>query len=431
MRIRSTWRRSPTAARIRGGRSVRSSIRRSRAIGASAATARPATSATENGAISTAQIAGVELRDLEQVADEVGHRLDDPTAPLEELADHRRVVDPVAEDEVEIAAQPGQRAIAGRGRRSTRSAPAPVSWARNASSSALAVELTGDQGERDRGVAGERRRQAMGEGQDPILVVHLEAEGHPAGRRDGERGEPRVGRTVRSRPPRPAVRSGRPRPGRRRRWPVRRPPARPGSAVRWRRARPRARERRSGRPARRPSRRTRPPGDPDPRTGRRPGAHRRSQPGGRGRRPGGVQGRPRRPGCRGRGRAAPPPRGRADPPPGGASPGARHSAAEHRRRASGPGAGRSTTAVRPCRSSSMGRCIREIPRPAEAMGRKYRTTPDGRCGRRRGASRPGREPRTGPGASDRPAGSRARSPSRARSREPAGPVGRGCAGRRR
>src|SRR5439155_5715552 len=50
----------------------------------------------------------VEPGELEEIADQVGHRLDDASAPLEELPLDQLVVDTTAEDQLEIAGQPGE-----------------------------------------------------------------------------------------------------------------------------------------------------------------------------------------------------------------------------------------------------------------------------------------------------------------------------------
>ena len=52
---------------------------------------------------------GVDARQLEEVADELGHRADDGTSALEEFPDDVLVVNLTVEDQVEIARQPRQR----------------------------------------------------------------------------------------------------------------------------------------------------------------------------------------------------------------------------------------------------------------------------------------------------------------------------------
>ena len=51
----------------------------------------------------------LQARQLQQVADEVRHRADDRPAPLEEVVLDRRIEDLAAEDQLEVAAQPGER----------------------------------------------------------------------------------------------------------------------------------------------------------------------------------------------------------------------------------------------------------------------------------------------------------------------------------
>ena len=105
--ICSTPRRSPVAAAVRAAASARRSIPRSIAIGS-----RPSDHAQGLGdrerPISSAACR-IEAGRTQQVADEVGHRVDDVAAALHELALDRRILDAALEDQVEIAGQAGQR----------------------------------------------------------------------------------------------------------------------------------------------------------------------------------------------------------------------------------------------------------------------------------------------------------------------------------
>ena len=108
--ICSTRRRSPVAARSRGGAVTcePDAPRRGRWACRLAATASSA-SATENGPLLQRHRPGLEPGQLQQVADQRVHRGDDRPPALEELALDIGVVDPAVEDQVEIARQAGQR----------------------------------------------------------------------------------------------------------------------------------------------------------------------------------------------------------------------------------------------------------------------------------------------------------------------------------
>ena len=109
VRICSTRRRSPVATRIRGGRDGRQ--------------ARPVVDRDRQQArgdlgagLGDRERSDLEVdrprlqpRQLQQVADEVGHRADDRAAPLEEVVLDLRIEDLAAEDQLEVAAQPRER----------------------------------------------------------------------------------------------------------------------------------------------------------------------------------------------------------------------------------------------------------------------------------------------------------------------------------
>ncbi len=126
-----------------------------------------------------AQRPGLEAGDLQQVADELAHRADDRAAPLEELAFDGRVVDLATEDQLEIAAQAGQRRsqLVGHGRDEGRSFDVAGSQRRKL---ALGGELARDERERDGRMAGHRRRQAFGQAVGIRRSAKLEAQGEVA-----------------------------------------------------------------------------------------------------------------------------------------------------------------------------------------------------------------------------------------------------------
>ena len=292
-------------------------------------------------------------------------------------------------------------------------------------------------------MAGERRRQPIGQGEDAVLVVHLEAEDDVAGARDLDQREPGIRRQppdrAGARPFRSSARSRAPsssspksratvavRPGRagrsasvasarRRTGPASdhdrgtagggalgpaagRLGVEPGGQARGRRPRPRP-----VRPRPRPVARARP-------TGRRPVERRRSGRAARAARPGGPRPRRRRRARRARARAGPPPRGRAGPPGGETAAGVRRRGPAPRRTASGWAHGRAVDSDRPSAAWSRARCIREIPRPPGRPGPEVPPT------RGVGASRA-----SGPASRDASLSRRARG----------GPAGRSSAGRRR
>jgi len=126
---------------------------------------------------------GLESRELEQVADEVGHRGRDRPAALQEVALGRGVRHLVAEDELEIATDPGEgrSELVSDGRHERRPLDVPRP---QPGEIALVGELRRDQRERDGGVPGHRRWQTL---REDILADgpgELEAEGHVARRGD-------------------------------------------------------------------------------------------------------------------------------------------------------------------------------------------------------------------------------------------------------
>ena len=105
--------------------------------------------------------AGLEARQLQQVADEVRDRRDDPATALHELALDGRIVDRIGEDQVQVPGQAGQRGpqLVGHRRDERRALGFPgakIGQLRSASSS------LGDECERDRGVTGQVPGQADG-----------------------------------------------------------------------------------------------------------------------------------------------------------------------------------------------------------------------------------------------------------------------------
>ena len=107
--ICSTRRRSARTVRRRGGRSVTTRISRPAAMGSSGARARSQASASEIGLDLEAQVPGLDPAQLQQVADERRHPLHDAAPSLDELAADLGIVDRSVGEQVQVAAQAGQR----------------------------------------------------------------------------------------------------------------------------------------------------------------------------------------------------------------------------------------------------------------------------------------------------------------------------------
>ena len=177
LRICSTRRRSPVAARRRGGRSVARAERCARARSASRRrTTRVGRARHGEGVELQAQRARLEPRELEQVADELGHRRDDVAAALQELALGRRRPRPARRGSARDSRRGRSAGSAARGRRWTRSASArrPVP----AASPAPARWRARGRERQDRRAAWRayRRREALGEGSRGRRVGEVEAE---------------------------------------------------------------------------------------------------------------------------------------------------------------------------------------------------------------------------------------------------------------
>ena len=145
---------------MRDGGVVTKCTPRSRAIGSSPDADGVERVGHREGSALEDERARLEPGQLEQVADQRGHRLDDRTPALEELALDRLVGDVPVEDQVEVARQAGQRGPQLVGDRRHVARAFRLGRAQGGEL-ALGAHRFGHQGQRDGGVPGELRRQPL------------------------------------------------------------------------------------------------------------------------------------------------------------------------------------------------------------------------------------------------------------------------------